>query len=76
MKKILERKNVLLQTIRDKVYCQCRDWLGQYDFTTVYAILEKLDIESYRGAIETNQHFEELKKKAREDSLGGISLGG
>ena len=64
VKKIIEKKSVLLQTIREKVYGHCKKWLEEYDFTTVYSILETIDIIAYQAATSTHENFDEQLGKA------------
>ena len=71
VKKIIAQKDTLLQKIKTKVYSQCKEWLGQYDFATVYALFEQLDNEAYQEAVTTNEIFSEQLAKAKENSKGG-----
>lgn len=72
VRKIIEKKDILLQTVREKVYRQCKDWLGQYDFTTVYEIFEEMDRSAYNGVLTTNRDFDDQLAKAKTSSLSGI----
>ena len=69
---IIHQKDVLLQKIKTEVYSQCKEWLGQYDFATVYAVFEQLDNEVYKEAVTTNEFFADQLAKAKENAKGGI----
>ncbi len=53
--KILAQKNTLLGEIETYIYKECKEWLYRYDFSTVYKILDKIDIDYYDGAIATHK---------------------
>lgn len=72
VKKTIEQKNVLLQKIKAEVYSQCKEWLGQYDFATVYALFEQLDNGAYQEAVTTNEVFADQLAKAKDNAKGGI----
>ncbi len=72
VKKTIEQKNVLLQKIKAEVYSQCKEWLGQYDFATVYALFEQLDNGAYQEAVATNEVFADQLAKAKDNAKGGI----
>ena len=73
VRKTIAQKYVLLQKIKAEVYSQCKEWLGQYDFATVYALFEQLDKEAYQEAVTTNEVFADQLAKAKDNAKGGIS---
>ena len=73
VKKTIAQKDVLLQKIKAEVNSHCKEWLGQYDFATVYAVFEQLDNEAYKEAVTTNEYFADQLAKAKENSKGGWS---
>lgn len=52
--KILAQKNTMLGEIETYVYKECKEWLYRYDFSTVYKILNQIDIDNYDGAETTH----------------------
>lgn len=72
VEQIVEAKNVLLEEIKTKVYNQCKEWLWKYDFATVYAVLERLDVNTYGQAISIDQDYAEMLDRAKEASRGGF----
>lgn len=67
---VLEAKDILLSEIGEWVYSQCREWLLRYDIATVYAVLERLDVDTYAQAISIDQEYAEMLEKAKEASKG------
>lgn len=53
--KILAQKNTMLGEIETYVYKECKEWLYRYDFSTVYKILDQIDIDNYDGAKTTHK---------------------
>lgn len=76
VKTIINKRNVLLQTVKSKVYNKCKEWLGQYDFATVYAMFDELDRQAYKAAGETHADFDDLLAKAKKNSEGGLIRSG
>ena len=72
VKQIVEAKKVLLEEIKTKVYSRCKEWLCKYDLATVYAVLERLDVDLYVHALSVNQNYDEMLDKAKEASKGGF----
>ena len=72
VKKTIEKKDVLLQKIKAEVYSQCKEWLGQYDFATVYALFEQLDNGAYQEAVATNEVLPNQLEEAKKNAKGGI----
>ena len=72
VRRIVESKNVLLQTIRGMAFSNCRDWLGKYDFATVYAIINKLDMDAYQEALCTHRDFDDQLANAKKASITGF----
>ena len=72
VKKVLAAKDILLCEIRVWVYSQCKQWLCRYDLATVYAVLERLDVDTYAYALSINQDYAEMLDKAKEASKGGF----
>jgi len=69
---IILQKDALLQKIKAEVYSQCKEWLGQYDFATVYTLFEQLDNGAYQEAVATNEVFADQLAKAKDNAKGGI----
>ena len=72
VKRVLEAKDDFLSKIEVWVCSQCKEWLCRYDFATVYAVLERLDVDFYTRALSINQDYGEMLDKAKEASKGGL----
>ena len=72
VKIVLEAKDKLLCEIKEWAYSQCKDWLCRYDFATVYAVLERLDVDTYAYALGINKDYADMMDKAKEASKGGF----
>lgn len=72
VRQIIDCKDILLKRIKAKVYEQCKEWMARYDLTTVYTILERLDVYAYAAAVNTFESFEWQLENAKQASLGGF----
>ena len=72
VKKVLATKDKLLSEIEEWGYSQCKEWLCKYDFATVYAVLERLDMVTYTHALSIDQNYAEMLDKAKEASKRGF----
>lgn len=71
-KVILDQKATLFDRVKRKTYEQCREWLKQYDFTTVYRIIDKLDVDLYEEADKDNKSMSDRIDNAKLKSKGGM----
>lgn len=53
-KVVLDQKAILLDRVKRLTYNQCKEWLKKYDFTTVYKIIDWLDVTLYGVACDAN----------------------
>lgn len=72
--KVIEAKNKLLKNIEKLTYAKCKEWLRKYDFSTVYKILEKADVDSYAIALNhsDNNTIEDTLKTAKDTSKSNV----
>ena len=72
VKMVIKAKEKILSEIEEWAYSQCKEWLCRYDFSTVYAVLEQLDVATYAKALCINQDYAAMLDKAKEASRGGF----
>ena len=70
---VLEQKSILLDRVKRITYSQCKEWLKQYDFTTVYRIIDWLDVALYKVACDANSKLGDRIDKAKADSKNLIN---
>lgn len=71
-KVVLDQKAILLDQVRRMTYAQCTEWLKEYDFTTVFKILDYLDVNLYAEAQKAHENIGDRMDAAKADSKGGI----
>lgn len=71
-KTILDKKAILFDRVKRLTYNQCREWLKQYDLTTVYKIVDWLDVELYKNAVKDYNELPDNIDNAKADSRGGV----
>lgn len=71
-KVVLDQKAILLDKVKRTTYNKCREWLKQYDFTTVFKIVDKMDVDLYGIAITANKSIGEMIDNAKAKSKSGM----
>lgn len=71
-KVVLEQKAILLDQVKRLTYAQCREWLKMYDFTTVFRIIDHLDVNLYIEANKSHKEIGDMIDAAKASSKGGI----
>ena len=67
---LTERKNKMLNEVRDTAYGQCWQWLHDYDFSTVFEALKLLDTRVYAMALQSSRSMSHRVNEALEESHG------
>lgn len=67
---LTERKNKMLNEVRDTAYGQCWQWLHEYDFFTIFEALKLLDTRLYAKALQSSRSMSHRVYEALEESHG------
>lgn len=71
-KVVLFSKSVLLDKVKKMTYEQCREWLKVYDFTTVFKIVDWLDVTLYGMANDANAKMRDRIDTSKADSKNAV----